>query len=80
MSMQTSGISCREKADPYPTLLKSSEGFALHERSRATMRCPTSGMACRSAILVEGLRPTACRGMFDGMVEGFTPFWIGRHV
>jgi hypothetical protein len=29
---------------------------------------------CRSAILVEGLRPTACRGMVDGMFEGFTTF------
>jgi hypothetical protein len=29
---------------------------------------------CRSAILVEGLRPTARRGMFDGMFEGFTTF------
>src|SRR5215216_7015234 len=29
---------------------------------------------CRSAILVEGLRPTACRGMFDAMFEGFTSF------
>jgi hypothetical protein len=33
-----------------------------------------------SAILVEGLRPAACRGMFDGMFEGFTTNWIGRHV
>jgi hypothetical protein len=24
---------------------------------------------CRSAILVEGLRPAACRGMFGGMFE-----------
>jgi hypothetical protein len=31
---------------------------------------------CRSAILLEGLRPTACRGMFDAMFEGFTKFWI----
>ena len=29
---------------------------------------------CRSAILVEGLQPTACRGMFGGMFEGFTTF------
>ena len=29
---------------------------------------------CRSAILVEGLRPAACRGMFDAMFEGFTTF------
>jgi hypothetical protein len=33
-----------------------------------------------SAILVEGLRPVACRGMFDAMFEGFTTIWIGRHV
>src|SRR5207237_2758020 len=35
---------------------------------------------CRSAILVERLRPTACRGMFDGMFEGFITRLIGRHV
>jgi hypothetical protein len=29
---------------------------------------------CRSAIRVEGLRPTACRGMVDAMFEGFTTF------
>ena len=29
---------------------------------------------CRSAILVEGLRPTACRGMLNAMFEGFTTF------
>jgi hypothetical protein len=32
------------------------------------------GHGCRSAILVEGLRPPACRGMFDEMFEGFTTF------
>ena len=31
-------------------------------------------MCGRSAIPVEGLRPAACRGMFDGMFEGFTTF------
>jgi hypothetical protein len=29
---------------------------------------------CRSAILVEGLRPAACHGMLDAMFEGFTTF------
>src|SRR5258705_11914585 len=42
--------------------------------------CFDLGHGCRSAILVEGLRPTECRGMFDAMFEGFTTLWIGRHV
>ncbi|MEH2608254.1 hypothetical protein V1293_000543 [Bradyrhizobium sp. AZCC 1693] len=38
--------------------------------------CATFGPdhGCRSAILVEGLRPTVCRGMLDTMFEGFTTF------
>jgi hypothetical protein len=38
---------------------------------------------CRSAILVEGLQSTSCRGMVDAMFEGFTTFsdraaWMTR--
>jgi hypothetical protein len=29
---------------------------------------------CRSAILVEGLQSTSCRGMVDAIFEGFTTF------
>jgi hypothetical protein len=29
---------------------------------------------CRSAILVEGLQSTSCRGMLGAMFEGFTTF------
>jgi hypothetical protein len=35
---------------------------------------------CRSAILVEGLQSTSCRGMVDAMFEGFTTFSDRRHV
>src|SRR5258705_6733438 len=35
---------------------------------------------CRSAILAEGLRPAACRGMLDAMFEASSHLRIGRHV
>ena len=41
---------------------------------RTQLRSFVLDHGCRSAILVEGLQPTACRGMFDGMFDGFTTF------
>ena len=41
---------------------------------RTQLRVFDLAHGCRSAILVEGLRPTARHGMFDAMFEGFTTF------
>jgi hypothetical protein len=41
---------------------------------RTQLRVFDLAHGCRSAILVEGLRLAAGRGMFDAMFEGFTTF------
>jgi hypothetical protein len=81
--MQTSGSSCRENAKLYSRHCERSEAIHRHLThgrmdcfAALAMTAGDSGLdhGCRSAILVGGLWPAACRGNVDAIFEGFTTY------